>query len=345
MKSRMRCLPALVAASVVVPFAVGCSTNDGAAEGSSSQCLEGETVELVVPYSTGGGYDIYARAIAKPLADALGATVIVQNEPGAGGLVATNKTAVAKPDGTRIQIVNELGALSAELAGAEGVRYDSTKLTWLARVTDEPDVLVARPDGGPTDLKSLAAATDARMVAIGPGSNTYIDALVVSEVVGLANKVIVGFEGSPETLTSLLRGEADLFASSLSSLQTQIGSGDVKPVAVLGNSRHESMPDVPTLAELPGLTDDQKSLLAAHDAIISTGRAIMGPPGMPEPLTTCLSMALQSVLTEESFAKGMAEQGRPIGYLSGADLTGLVTKVVEETPDRYRAILQESYSN
>ena len=345
MNPRRRRIVAVGIASALISGVVGCSTNNQASPGSSTQCLKGKTVELVVPYATGGGYDIYARAIAKPVEDALEATVIVQNEPGAGGLLATNKTAVANPDGTRIQIVNELGALSAELAGADGVRYDSTKSTWLARVTDEPDVLVSRSDGGPADLTSLASATDARMVAIGPGSNTYIDALVVSEVIGLKNDVVVGFEGAPETLTSLLRGEADLFASSLSSLQAQINSKTVQPVAVFGDERYQPMSDVPTLSELPGLNDDQKSLLTAHGALLSTGRAIMGPPGMSDALTDCLRNALQSVLTDESFAKSMAAQDRPVGYLNGAELSTLIAKVVDETPDSYREILEESYSN
>jgi hypothetical protein len=63
------------------------------------------------------------------------------------------------------------------------------------------------------------------------------------------------------------------------------------------------MADVPTLSELPGLRDDKKSILSAHDALISTGRAIMAPPGMSDSLTTCLRTALQTVLTNEAFAK------------------------------------------
>jgi tripartite-type tricarboxylate transporter receptor subunit TctC len=316
----------------------------GSNSSASSQCVDGKTVELVVPYATGGGYDLYARAIAKPLGEALHTTVIVQNEPGAGGLLATNKTAVAKPDGTRLELVNEAGALSSELAGADGVRYESAKFTWLARVTDEPDVLVSRTKGGPADLNALASATGARMVAIGPGSNTYVDALVVSDVVGLQNDVIVGFEGAPEALSSLLRGDADLFASSLSSLQAQIGSGDVKAIAIFGNKRLESMADVPTLAELPGLGDDQKSVLSAHDALISTGRAIMAPPGMSDSLTTCLRTALQTVLTNEAFAKNMAAQDRPLGYLNGSDLATSIATATKATPDGYRNILKEAYS-
>jgi tripartite-type tricarboxylate transporter receptor subunit TctC len=116
MNRRMQRVLAMGVASAPVSISVGCSANNQASSDSSSQCLKGKTVELVVPYATGGGYDTYARAIAKPLGEALEATVIVQNEPDVGGLLATNKTSVAKPDGTRIQIVNELGALSAELA-------------------------------------------------------------------------------------------------------------------------------------------------------------------------------------------------------------------------------------
>ena len=351
MRPLFRTLFVVGAVGAFLPFATGCSASDNDTKsddssGDSSQsCLSGKTIDFVVPYSTGGGYDLRARSIAKPLGTVLDATVVVRNEEGAGGLLAANKTSVAKPDGTRIQIVNSLGALSADLAGAEGTAYSSEKFTWLARISDEPDVLVSRKSGSPQDLDELKAAKNARMVAIGAGSNTYIDALVVSEIVGLTRQVIVGFGGAPEVLTSLLRGEADLFASSFSSLESQIKSGDVNLIATFGTERIDSMSDVPTLAELPGLNDDQKLLLSAHGALIATGRAIIAPPDMPKATTECLRNALETVLTDDKFMAEMAAQDRPIGFMAGKDLSDLVSKNMRETPERYRGILEESYAN
>src|ERR1700736_3050409 len=93
--------------------------------------FNGKTVRLVVGYGPGGGYDAYARMIAPHLSKALGASVMVENQPGAGGLVALNRIYTAVPDGLTMMIVNGTGAALSQLTEQVGVRYDLGQLGYL----------------------------------------------------------------------------------------------------------------------------------------------------------------------------------------------------------------------
>ena len=95
---------------------------------------KGKTVRLVVGYGPGGGYDVYARLIAPAIGRALGATVIVENQPGAGGMVALNRMYAAQPDGLSFMIVNGTGAGLSQLMELSGVRYDLSKVGHLGKI-------------------------------------------------------------------------------------------------------------------------------------------------------------------------------------------------------------------
>lgn len=312
--------------------------------GTADGALAGETIEFVVPYDPGGGYDLYARAIAPYLEEATGATVVVRNEPGAGGLAATAQTFAADPDGQRIQIVNGLGTLAAQLGGSEGALFEANDFSWLGRVSGEPDVVVASPESGFDSLDDLAAADEVRMVALGPGSNTYIDALVLQEVLDLQGDIIVGFQGAPEALTSLLRGEADVFSSSLSSLSSAIESGDVVPLGVFAQDRADALPDVPTVSELESLDEQDRALLEAHSNLIASGRSIVAPPGMSEELLGELRSAFDEVLTDPELAEEASSQDRPIDFVPGSELADMVEQVMSNAPEAYQELIEQSFT-
>ena len=101
---------------------------------------------MIVGYGPGGGYDAYARMIAPHLSKALGATVIVENQPGAGGLSALNRLYVATPDGLQTMIVNGTGAALAQILHQKAVRFDLGKLGYLATVSSSPWIWLATPN-------------------------------------------------------------------------------------------------------------------------------------------------------------------------------------------------------
>ena len=117
--------------------------SSASAQDSEKAFYAGKTVRMIVGSGVGGGYDIFSRLIAPYLAKVLGTTVIVENQPGAGGLVALNKLYVAPPDGLQISLTNGTGAAFAQLTGDPAARFDLTKFTYLA--TGSSNTLIRPP--------------------------------------------------------------------------------------------------------------------------------------------------------------------------------------------------------
>ena len=111
-----------------------------------AQFFKDKTVRIIVGYGPGGGYDAYARMIAPYLSKTLGASVVVENMPGAGGIAALNRTAVTPPDGLTIQLVNGTGAALSQVLEIPTVRYDVLELTHLGTVSASPWMWMVGPD-------------------------------------------------------------------------------------------------------------------------------------------------------------------------------------------------------
>src|SRR6476661_2537578 len=136
------------AASAVLSLTIGaalCSATASAQE-AEREFYKGKTVRMVVGSGPGGGYDVFARMIAPYLAKTLGTTVIVENVPGAGGLVALNKLYIAPPDGLQISLVQGTMAAVAQLTGDQAARFDLTKYTYLSTVGAPPGLWLVGPD-------------------------------------------------------------------------------------------------------------------------------------------------------------------------------------------------------
>ena len=138
------------------------------AQDAEESFFKGKTVKIVVGYGPGGGYDVYARMIAPYIAKTLGGTVIVENQPGAGGLTALNRVYAAPPDGLTMMIVNGAGATLAQLVEQPSVRYDLGKLGHLGTVSASPWVWLVGPNS-PISTPQDALKADKQMMWSGSG--------------------------------------------------------------------------------------------------------------------------------------------------------------------------------
>ena len=317
---------------------------DAATEAATeSSALEGETVEFVVPYEPGGGYDQYARLIAPYLADCIGADVVVINEPGAGSLLATNQTAVADPDGTRIQIVNTIGAGGAQIAEAEGVNFDLNEMSWIARVAASPDVVSVAPDSEfQTFQDMLDADRPIRFVSTGPGSDDYVTPTLLSEVFGFEIELITGFAGSGELQTAVVRGDGDAHVLFLDSAYPYIEAGELRPLVLVG-SPSELAPDTPTTDEFEPIDEASQAILDSYIALVETGRSIAGPPGLPEDVLTTLREGFDCALSNEELLTQAEEISRPIAYLPGEETAELVRAATAESPEAFRDLIRRTF--
>lgn len=305
---------------------------DTTATSEESEVSIDGTVEFVVPYDAGGGFDAYGRLIAPYLSECLGNEVIVVNEPGAGTLLATNTTAAAPPDGTRIQIFNTQGVISAQVGGAEGVQFDLNELTWLGRVLNEPD-LVQVGAGSEFDSfeEMLEADRPIRFGTTGVGGGEGVSASAIARAFGMDAEIIGGFDGSGEVQASVIQGDLDATVFPIGSSLGAIEAGDLKPLLLISEERHDDLPDVPAITEFEAL-EGEGDVVDAMVNLVETTRAIGAPGGMDPQLTEHLRAATECALTDPDFLAMAEEQARDINFLDGAELESRIEEALDAPP-------------
>lgn len=336
---------AVALGGVAVLGLTACGTQDENSEAlEACSVLEGETVTIVVPYAPGGGYDSFARLIAPELEDAIGAQIVVENRPGAGGLAAVNEIVSAPDDGTRIAIMDGPGVAAASLADAQGADFELTDLSYVGTVSNYPIVLATSPGSDIETLDDIRNAEQISFASAGRGASDYITSALLSELYELDDaQIVTGFGGQGEAELSVVQGNVDVIAGVLDSRLESIQAGDLEAIATIADERPDQLPDVPLLSEDDTLTEEQQDLLSAHQIIHDVGRPLVGPQTMEQEPLECLRQALTTVAEDEEFTETAAEQRRWIVHMDGATMENELTLTREDLPADYVAILEDSF--
>ncbi|MGY1815120.1 tripartite tricarboxylate transporter substrate-binding protein [Blastococcus sp. SYSU D00820] len=332
-----------VAASLLVLTACGDDGGSGGDEGETFYA--GETLDFVVPFDPGGGYDAYARALAPYLAECLGdgTQVVVRNEPGAGGLLATNTTGAASSDERRIQITNTVGTVSAQIAGAEGVQYDMAEFSMIGRVSAPADSVAVAGDGDIEDFQQMIDSDEpVRFVATGPGSNEYIVPNILSAIYDFPIELVTGFPGSGEARLAVVSGDADAHVQSWDSQLSAVESGEVRSVLLATDEAVEELPDTPTVMDFEPAGDEGETLRDELVGLEATGRGIVAPPGLSDAQLTELRDAFDCAAGNEELAGELADQQRPLSVMPGAEWEELVEGVLDAS-DQFQQIIADSF--
>lgn len=312
-------------------------------ESAAEPLFQGEVVDLVVPYGPGGGYDTYARTISPYLGECLDARVIVQNEPGAGGLVATNQTASAPASANRMQIVNTTGLITSQLAEAEGARFDVRDLQWIGRVAAPPLVLVVAAGSRFQSFQDVVDAEEpVRFVAQGPGTNDFIAPNILGPAYGFPFEVVTGFQGSGEARTVLISGDADAHVLPIDSQLSAIESGEVRPVVTVDEEPDVLLPDVPTIYETDPPSEDAQNIIDGLVTVGQTGRGMIVSPEMGQDGVAALREGLQCALENPELISAMETQKRPLNPLGGEETAQLVEDALD-APEEFRQLVTQSY--
>lgn len=354
----------LGAVAVSLLALTGCTANDPApttepTEGADvSTLLEGKTVNFVVAYAPGGAYDRLARAIQPGFEQVSGSTVVVLNEPGAGSLLATNKTYVTPPTEYRLQLVNTVGVVAAQIAQetAEGVNYDLSEFEWIGSISNEPEIFVV-PNGSPlSTLDGLKAAHQnqqaIRFGATGPGDNTWIAAFLLRDVLGFNIEIISGFANVPEVYAAMARGEIEMAVTSLASALVPINAGDGVPMLYVGDTM-EGFDDVHQM--ISGLTEvvdfarqlglDVQSVsnfVEPYSSLLKINRTVVAPPGTPADLLAAYRAAFDEVVSNQTLVQEQAQTGLYIKPTNGED----TRKIIEDAlnaPQEFSDLLIRSF--
>jgi len=278
--------------------------------------LDGETLRWIVPNSPGGGYDTYSRLMQPFLAKELGATIVIENQPAAGGIVAAAAIRDAAPDGRTIGIINAAGLLAARLDGS--TLNPATDFSVIARILRNRIVLLTGRESGIDSLDRLLRIAERRPVVIGvrdTGSASMVAIPVIAELLGIEYALVTGYVGNSARILAVARGEVDLIVQNFDSTRQFILDGTVQPIlqvtGALGRdsaqTRDRVLAGIPVLggdtgvaaqrARLQGRPVEQALKRAdSLSGLVDAGRLIVAPRALPEAVLGCLESAVGAVL-------------------------------------------------
>lgn len=271
------------------------------------------TIRIVVPYPPGGPTDYFGRVVANGLKDELKRTVIVENRPGAGGVLGSVHVGKAKPDGGTL-LLGLLGPLAIGPA-MSAVPFDPLKdLVPIRLVATAPVVMIASKKLGVKSVAELVALAKAKpgklnFASAGRGSLLHLLGELLKREAAIDIKHVPYGGGAP-ALTAVISGEMDMLFADASIVSPYIKSGDVVPLAVTSEVRDPSLPNVPTFAEagLPGMTSE-------------SWYGILAPAGMSPALVNRLDVAVTAVLAKPDVKASFAKFGAVVPKSSPASFS------------------------
>jgi tripartite-type tricarboxylate transporter receptor subunit TctC len=288
-------------------------------------------VRLVVPFPPGGGADTTARMLAQKMSERLSQPIIVDNKPGANGLVGTDAVAKSAPDGYTI-LMTDRGALGINPSLYGKLPYDPRKdFAYIGIATDGPYVLVvasALPVKSLGELIALGKSKPGKLryASYGVGSMAQLNLEALARAAGITWQH-VPYKGAPPAVAAVVAGEVDLTIASPPSLLGFINNGRLRALAVGSDKRLVLLPDVPTVKEA-GLSS--QPLIPTYFALAAPART---PPAIVDRLNQELRRALQ--LPE------VVDKLRAAGLVANGGSPKAMAQIVAEDVERFAALVKD----
>jgi tripartite-type tricarboxylate transporter receptor subunit TctC len=278
-----------VAAAILTPAPV-----------AAQSAYPSKPIKIIAPVQPGGGVDLVARTIADRLGQALGQSIIVENQSGGGGSIASMATARAAPDGYTL-MVGYVGTHGTNPA-VRKLPYDAVKdFTPIAMVGGTPNILVVPPSLPANTLKEFVAYVHANPGKLsygssGPGTLTHL-AMEQLKVAADLDMIHVPYRGIGPAITDILGGQTQALFPGLAAALPHIKAGTIKPLAVTGIKRHPLLPEVPTFEELG---------YKGFDGVQWYG--IVGPANMPATIVKRLNEEINKLLANPDLRERLSSE-------------------------------------
>jgi tripartite-type tricarboxylate transporter receptor subunit TctC len=295
--------------------------------------FKGKTFDILVGYETGGGYDLYARALARHIGRHLpgNPSVVVKNMPGAQSRQAANYLYnIAPKDGSVIATIAR-GLPTEELLGAPGIRFESQKLTWVGSMNNEVSVGVAWHT---SPVKSIEEARQREMI-VGGIADSIMFARVMNAVLDTKLKIVSGYRSGGEVSLALERGEIHgrmgwSWSSVLSTNPEWLRDRKIINMLQFSTTKHADLPDVPLVTEL-ARNEDDKALLELVFSRQVVGRPFIAPPVAPE-VRDMLRKAFDDTMRDSAFLADMAKAKLEVNPVSGQEVEALIDRLFKTPP-------------
>ena len=270
-------------------------------------------VTMIVPFPPGGVADTVGRPIADALSRELGAPVVIENKPGAGGAIGMGQAAKAKPDGyTILMSLSSLTVLpEADKVLGRAPQYQIADLRPIARITADPTVLAVRADAPWKTLQDFIADAKAHPGKINYGSSgNYGTMHMPMEMLSLATGIKmthVPYTGAGPAIVGLLGGQVDALATGPATIVQHVNGRKVRVLAHWGDAKLAALPDVKSLKEL------------GTDVQYAQWSGIFVPAATPEPVVQRLRAAVRAAAADPRVRDTLLSAGSPIQYLDAPE--------------------------
>jgi tripartite-type tricarboxylate transporter receptor subunit TctC len=284
--------------------AVGATVAAGvSARASRADTFPSKQIRWLIPFAPAGNYDVTSRIVAEPMGRKLGQSILIDNKPGAGGVVGLEAAVNAPADGYTIVMASFTVAYVAPLFA--GKQPMLPVLAPVSILTTVPTLVVTRSDSRFTDAKALLAEVKAKpaTVTMGhPGNGTTNHVAILRLQLNEDMKFnVIPYRGAGPGIADLLAGNIDCFTDQLTSSMPHIQSGKLRPLAIFARERTPELPNVPTFGELGGKAFDS-----------STTAGVFVRVGTPKEVIARLNEGVLAGLNDEAANKRLRELGATV---------------------------------
>ena len=305
---------------------------------SLAQAQSGKVIELYIGYSVGGGYDVYARLLARHMGRHLpGSPVIVpKNMEGAGSLRLANWLYKAAPkDGSVFGTIGR-GIAFDPLLGTEGAQFKAAEFGWLGSANDEVSVCASWGKTGITRFEDFYART-IFVGGTGAGADTDVFPKAMNTMLGTKLKLVTGYPGGNDITLAMQRGEVEARCgwswSSIKSNHPQwVKDGTIKLLVQLSLDKHADLPQVPLIMDMVK-TPEQRAVLRLIFARQVMGRPFLAPPGVPAERLAILRRAFMDTMQDKAFLAEADKIKLEITPVTGEAVQKLVAEIYATPPE------------
>ena len=261
-----------------------------------------QTIKFVIAFGPGGGADIIGRILAESMSRKLGKPIIVENKPGAGGILGNDAVAKAAPDGYTLGVMTA-GQIIAAVT-KKSMPYDTnTAFAPVSQIATASLMIVVRPDFPANDVKELIAVAKkdpGKIVFASPGfaATQHFAGEMFKQVAGI-ELLHVPYKTTPEAINAVLGKHADVLFDTVSAVIGQVQGGQLKALAVTGKDRFPAVPNVPAAVE--------SGVMPGYD--VTTWYGLFAPAGTPPAVIAKLNKALNESMQEDDVKKRMTAVG------------------------------------
>jgi tripartite-type tricarboxylate transporter receptor subunit TctC len=300
---------------------------------------QGKTIRVVVGFSAGGGFDAYSRTIARHLGKHTpgNPTVIVENMPGAGSLIAANHVyKVARPDG--LTIGNFVGySVLGQILGRPGIEYDVRRFEWIGLPVSDTGACALTRASGTTSLEEWQnSKTPVKLGVVGPGDGTYNSAKILKDVLGLPVHIVSGYKGTAEIRLAAESGEVAggcwQWEPIKATWRKALDTGEAVVVLQFTATPHPDLAKVPQAVSL-AKTDEARLLLQAaiHDPNTITRPYVLSP-GTPKDRVEITRKAFMATMRDPEFLADAKKAKLDIDAMTGEEVEKIVARYFKLDP-------------